>query len=93
MFEDLSDKSIQPQNIDAKHIPEIEISENLKQKIQTLLEREENNFAKVFDHSAVVKTDRNYVFFSNHWLYLAVLCKKYAEALRPYADFFVLLIS
>lgn len=88
MFEDLSDKSIQPQNIDAKHIPEIEISENLKQKIQTLLEREENNFAKVFDHSAVVKTDRNYVFFSNHWLYLAVLCKKYAEALRPYADFF-----
>lgn len=88
MFADLSDKNIQPQSIDAKHIPEIEISEALKQKIQKLLEYEENNFAKVFDHSAVVQTDKNYVFFSNHWLYLAVLCKKYAEALKPYADFF-----
>lgn len=27
-------------------------------------------------------------FFSNQWLYLAVLCKKYAEALKPYGDFF-----
>lgn len=88
MFADLSDKGIQPQNIDVKDIPEIEISEDLKQKIQKLLEKEENNFAKVFEHSAVVQTDKNYVFFSNHWLYLAVLCKKYAEALRPYANFF-----
>lgn len=88
MFADLSDKNIQPQSIDAKHIPEIEISESLKNKIQELLEVEENNFARVFDHSAVVQTDKNFVFFSNHWLYLAVLCKKYAEALRPYAEFF-----
>ena len=88
MFADLSDKSIQPQSIDAKHISEIEISEGLKSKVQQLLEAEENNFAKVFDHSAIVQTDKNFVFFSNHWLYLAVLCKKYAEALRPYAEFF-----
>ena len=88
MFADLSEKSIQPQSIDAKHISEIEISEGLKSKIQKLLEAEENNYAKVFDHSAIVQTDKNFVFFSNHWLYLAVLCKKYAEALRPYAEFF-----
>lgn len=88
MFADLLDKDIQPQRIDVKHTPEIVISEELKQKIQKLLEGEECNFAKVFDHSAVVQTDKNYVYFSNHWLYLAVLCKKYAEALKPYADFF-----
>ena len=88
MFADLLDKDIQPQNIDIRHIPDIEISEGLKNKIQKLLEREENSFAKVFDKTAVVQTDKNYVFFSNHWLYLAVLCKKYAEALKPYGDFF-----
>lgn len=52
------------------------------------MENEENSYAKVFDKTAVVQTDRNYVFFSSHWLYLAVLCKKYAEALKPYGDFF-----
>lgn len=88
MFADLLDKNIQPQNIDIRHIPDIEISEGLKNKIQKLLEREEKSFAKVFDKTAVVQTDKNYVFFSNHWLYLAVLCKKYAEALKPYGDFF-----
>lgn len=35
-----------------------------------------------------MQTDKNYVFFSNQWLYLAVLCKKYAESLKPYGDFF-----
>lgn len=88
MFADLLDKEIQPKNIDARHLPEIEISDGLKAEIQEMLEKEENNYAHVFDRTAVVQTDRNYVFFSNHWLYIAVLCKKYAEALRPYGDFF-----
>lgn len=88
MFADLLAKEIQPQNIDISHITEIEISQGLKQKIQKLLENEENSYAKVFNKTAVVQTDRNYVFFSSHWLYLAVLCKKYAEALKPYGDFF-----
>lgn len=88
MFADLLAKEIQPQNIDIRHITEIEISQGLKQKIQKLLENEENSYAKVFDKTAVVQTDRNFVFFSSHWLYLAVLCKKYAEALKPYGDFF-----
>lgn len=88
MFADLSDRSIQPQSIDVRHIPEIEISEYLKSEVQKLLEEEENNYAKVYDRTAVVQTEKNYVFFSNHWLYLAVLCKKYAEALKPYGDFF-----
>lgn len=88
MFADLLDKDIQPQNIDVKHIPEIEISEDLKEKIQQLFTEEEEHFVKVYGKTAIVQTDKNYVFFSNHWLYLAVLCKKYAEALKPYGDFF-----
>lgn len=87
-FADLMDKEIQPQSIDIRHLPEIEISAGLKNKIQDVLEKEENNYAHVYERTAVVQTDRNYVFFSNHWLYLAVLCKKYAEALKPYGDFF-----
>ena len=88
MFADLSDKNIQPGSINVQHIPEIKISEKLKLEIQEVLKKEENNYAHVFDKTAIVQTDKNYVFFSNHWLYLAVLCKKYAEALKPYGDFF-----
>ena len=32
MFADLLDKNIQPQNIDIRHIPDIEISEGLKNR-------------------------------------------------------------
>lgn len=88
MFADLIDKAIQPKSIDVRHLPEIEISDGLKNEIQEVLEKEESNYAHVFGRTAVVQTDKNYVFFSNQWLYLAVLCKKYAEALKPYGDFF-----
>ena len=88
MFADLMDKGIQPKNIDVHHLPEISISDVLKDEIQEVLEKEEGNYAHVYERTAVVQTDRNYVFFSNQWLYLAVLCKKYAEALKPYGDFF-----
>lgn len=88
MFADLLNEEIQPKSIDVRHLPEIEISDELKTEIQEVLAKEENNYAHVFDRTAVVQTDRNYVFFSNQWLYLAVLCKKYAEALKPYGDFF-----
>lgn len=88
MFADLLDKEIQPKSIDVRHLPEIEISDRLKDEIQEMLEKEESNYAHVFGRTAIVQTDRNFVFFSNQWLYLAVLCKKYAEALKPYGDFF-----
>ena len=88
MFADLMDKEIQPKSIDVRHLPEITISDTLKTEIQEVLEKEESNYAHVFGRTAVVQTDKNYVFFSNQWLYLAVLCKKYAEALKPYGDFF-----
>lgn len=88
MFADLMDKEIQPDIIDVRHLPEIEISNDLKNVLQEVLEKEESNYAHVFGRTAVVQTDKNYVFFSNQWLYLAVLCKKYAEALKPYGDFF-----
>lgn len=88
MIADLMDKEIQPKSIDVRYLPEIEISDGLKNEIQEVLEKEESNYAHVFGRTAVVQTDKNYVFFSNQWLYLAVLCKKYAEALKPYGDFF-----
>ncbi len=88
MFGDLLNKNIQPSKIDVRHIPDIEISESLGRELQKVLQEEEGNFAKVSDRTAVVQTDKNYVFFSNQWLYLAVLCKKYAEELKPYGDFF-----
>lgn len=88
MFADLMDKEIQPKNIDVRNLPEITISDILKDEIQEALGKEESSYAHVFANTAVVQTDKNYVFFANQWLYLAVLCKKYAEALKPYGDFF-----
>lgn len=88
MFPDLSDKIIQPKSIDAQHVLEIEFSDQLKSDLHTVLEEEENKYVRLCDKTVIVQTDKNYVFFSNHWFYLAVLCKKYAEALKTYGDFF-----
>lgn len=88
MFNDLLEKEIQPEKIDVRYIPDIAISESLRYELQKALEEEEGSFSKVLDKTAVVQTDKNYVFFSNQWLYLAVICKKYAEELKPYGDFF-----
>lgn len=88
MFADLQSKELQPQEIDVRNVPDIKISESLRNELKNVLEDEEGNFSKVSDKTAVVQTDKNYVFFSNQWLYLAVLCKKYAENLKPYGDFF-----
>lgn len=88
MFEDLLAEEIQPKDIDINHIPDIEISPSLRMALQQALVEEEESIALVSDKTAVVQTDKNFVFFSNQWLYLAVLCKKYAEALKPYGDFY-----
>lgn len=88
MFADLLLEKIQPGEIDVKNIPDIELTESLEYDLQKMLEEEEGSFSKVSDKTSVVQTDKNYVFFSNQWLYLAVLCKKYAESLKPYGDFF-----
>lgn len=88
MFADLLLEEIQPGEIDVKNIPDIELTESLEYDLQKMLEEEEGSFSKVSDRTSVVQTDKNYVFFSNQWLYLAVLCKKYAESLKPYGDFF-----
>lgn len=87
MFADLLLEEIQPREIDVKNIPDIELTESLEYDLQKMLEEEEGSFSKVSDKTSVVQTDKNYVFFSNQWLYLAVLCKKYAESLKPYGDF------
>ena len=86
MFIDLTDRNIQPSGINSD-VPEIELSDSLRNKLQTMLENEDG-FAHVYSATSVVKTDNNYVFFSNHWYYLSVLCRKYAEALYPYCIFF-----
>lgn len=88
MFADLLLEEIQPREIDVKNIPDIELTESLEDDLQKMLEEEEGSFSKVSNKTSVVQTDKNYVFFSNQWLYLAVLCKKYAESLKPYGDFF-----
>jgi MoxR-like ATPase len=88
MFADLLLEEIQPREIDVKNIPDTELTESLEYDLQKMLEEEEGSFSKVSDKTSVVQTDKNYVFFSNQWLYLAVLCKKYAESLKPYGDFF-----
>lgn len=88
MFADLLLEEIQPGEIDVKNIPDIELTESLEYDLQKMLEEEEGSFSKVSNKTSVVQTDKNYVFFSNQWLYLAVLCKKYAESLKPYGDFF-----
>lgn len=88
MFADLLLEEIQPREIDVKNIPDIELTESLEYDLQKMLEEEEGSFSKVSDKTSVVQTDKNYVFFSNQWLYLAVLCKKYAESLKPHGDFF-----
>lgn len=88
MFADLLLEEIQPREIDVKNIPDIELTESLEYDLQKMLEEEEGSFSKVSDKTSVVQTDKNYVFFSNQWLYLAVLFKKYAESLKPYGDFF-----
>ncbi len=88
MFADLLLEEIQPREIDVKNIPDIELTESLEYDLQKMLEEEEGSFSKVSNKTSVVQTDKNYVFFSNQWLYLAVLCKKYAESLKPYGDFF-----
>lgn len=86
MFKDLTAADIQPLAIDSE-TPEIVLSENIRTKLQTILEKEDN-FARIYPSTSVVKPDNNNVFFSNHWFYLAVLCKKYAQALYPYCLFF-----
>jgi len=88
MFADLMDPDIQPGKIKAELIPEIEISESLKLKLKKMFDEEENAYSKVADTTSIVQTEKNYVFFSNQWLYLAVMCKKYAQELYRYCDFF-----
>lgn len=86
MFIDLTDKSIQPSGINSD-VPEILLSDPIRNELQSVLE-DEDNYARVYGATSVVKTDNNYVFFSNHWYYLAVLCREYAQALFPYCTFF-----
>lgn len=87
MFLDLNDEMIQPDSIDESFFTEIKIPYTLRRSLENMLTEVESQ-AKVYENTTIVKVDRNYVFFSNYWFYLAVLCKKYAEALYPYCSFF-----
>ncbi len=86
MFLDLTDANLQPSAIN-RDVPEIVLSQQIRERLQAVFEEEENS-AKIYPSTSIVQPDNNYVFFSNHWFYLAVLCRKYAEALYPYCVFF-----
>lgn len=88
MFVDLNDPELQPESIKAGLIPEITISEDLRMKLDEMFSQEEKAYSKIGGTTSVVQTDKSYVFFSNQWLYLAVMCKKYAKALYQYCNFF-----
>jgi ATPase AAA family len=88
MFADLNDPVLQPERIKAELIPEITISEGLRMKLDEMFSKEEKAYSKIRETTSVVQTDKSYVFFSNQWLYLAIMCKKYAQALFQYCDFF-----
>lgn len=87
MFADLLDKSLLPDITNIEQLPEFTLSQKLASRLQNLLEHEEK-YARIYSSSVIVKTDNNYVFFPTSWLYLAVICKKYATALYPYCEFF-----
>lgn len=88
MFADLNDAGLQPDNIKEFLIPEIELSDDLMLKLKNMFSEEEKEYCKIRRTTSVVQTDKSYVFFSNQWFYLAVMCKKYAQALYKYCDFF-----
>ncbi len=88
MFIDLLEEEIQPAKLDVATIPEVEIPAELQRLLEEALIEEEESYAQISSKNSVVQRDKNYVFFSNQWFYLAVICKKYAEALKPYGDFF-----
>lgn len=86
MFIDLTESSLQPIDIESD-VPEIHLSASMRSCLQDIFSKEEK-FAKINSATSVVKPDSNSVFFSNQWFYLAVICKKYAQALYPYCTFF-----
>lgn len=71
-----------------EQIQEIKLNEKLKEELSKLFSEEEKGFVKINDCTSIIKTDKNYVFFSNQYFYLAILCKNYAEALYSYCNFF-----
>lgn len=86
MFKDLQDATLQPERISID-IPEIHLSLQMRNRLQAVFEEEEKA-ARINSTTSIVQPDSNIVFFSNHWFYLAVLCRKYAMALYPYCSFF-----
>lgn len=86
MFTDLTDASIQPLSINIE-IPEIILSSQIRKRLKDVFEKEEKT-VRIYRATSIVQPDNNFVFFSNHWYYLAILCIKFARALYPYCEFF-----
>ena len=88
MFADLKNLDIQPKTIDVQHLPELVLSETLREKLQKMFQEEEEKFVRVYGSTTIVQIKTNYVFFSSQWYYLAVLCKDFADNLIPYGKCF-----
>jgi hypothetical protein len=88
MFKNLLDPDIQTPKINIEEIPDVSLSDHLQLTLTNLFKDEEEGYVHLTDTTSVVQTDKNYVFFSNQWYYLAALAKNYALALFEYGQFF-----
>lgn len=59
MFIDLTDENLQPTAINVE-IPEIILSQPIRERLQSAFEEEEN-FARIYAATSVVKPDNNYI--------------------------------
>ena len=88
MFIDLEEKDIQPKTSYFEAIKEIPLSDSLIALLASAFKKEENQFVNVEKYTTCIQVDKNYIFFPNQYYYIAILCKKYAFALKDYFDFF-----
>ena len=88
MFNNLLDVKKEIDISKIEQIQEIKLNQKLKEELSKLFSEEEKGFVKINDCTSIIKTDKNYVFFSNQYFYLAILCKNYAESLYSYCNFF-----
>lgn len=87
MFADLLSDEFAVPHIDETRLTEFVLSDELQNELQRMFEAEEHKYVSVGRAASVVQTDAQFVFFSNAWFYLAVLCRPYAEAVYPYFCF------
>lgn len=89
MFVDLKSEMIRPDKTAFYSIKDFKMSSHLKDALREMLVREGERNVVVSDYSTKVQVaSGNVVYFPNQYYVMAVLSKKYAEALYQYFYFF-----